>query len=123
MAGPGFDNRPQADHRLAAQNVQCLHTSRDKGTRHYNCHQDWRLGNCGYSQDAAADPPFGSHGLCPYFYVSAFDHDFFAVPQPNECTARAPAQFWPDKYKMGYLETRKMLVLNEVQRVSGANRF
>lgn len=51
MAGPGFDHHTiQPDHRVAAQNVQCIHTSRDKGTRFYNCHQDWRLGNCGFAQ-------------------------------------------------------------------------
>lgn len=50
MAGPPFDIRPN-DFKLSAQNVQCIHTnSRDKGTRHFNCHQNWRLGNCGYSQ-------------------------------------------------------------------------
>lgn len=111
MAGPGFDYRPQADHKLAAKNVQCIHTSRDKGTRHYNCHQNWRIGNCGYSQDAASDPPFGSHGLCPYIYISSFENEFFAVPKPVECQSKMPAILWPENFKMGYLETRKRLTI------------
>lgn len=107
MAGPGFDFRLPVNHRLAAQNVQCIHTSRDKGTRHYNCHQDWRLGNCGFSQNAAMDPPYGSHGLCPYMYISAFDHNFLAVEKPQECPARSSATKWPENFKMGYMEDRK----------------
>lgn len=106
MAGPGFDFRQQPDHKMAAKNVQCVHTSRDKGTRHMHCHQNWRMGNCGYTQDAASDPPFGSHGLCPYMYVSAFEHEFYAVPQPSECIAKMPAIYWPEKFRMGYLENR-----------------
>ena len=107
MAGPGFDFRPQADHKLSAKNVQCIHTSRDKGTHRYNCHQDWRLGNCGYSQDAASDPPFGSHGLCPYIYLSAFNNDFYAIPKPFECNSRSPSLYWPQNFRMGYFESNK----------------
>lgn len=107
MAGPGFDHRLQPNQRLAAQNVQCVHTSRDKGTHHFNCHQNWRLGNCGYTQPAAGDPPLGSHGLCPYIYISAFDHAFLAVPKPIECVSRSPALSWPPGYRLGYLERRK----------------
>lgn len=44
MAGPGFDSKPTSDHRLAAQNVQCIHTSRDKGTKFSLCHQNWKMG-------------------------------------------------------------------------------
>lgn len=51
MAGPPFDIRGPIDFKLSAQNVQCIHTnSGDKGTRHFNCHQNWRLGNCGLTQ-------------------------------------------------------------------------
>lgn len=32
------------DSKLAAQNVQCIHTSIDAGTSIYNCHQDWLMG-------------------------------------------------------------------------------
>ncbi|CAD7088698.1 unnamed protein product [Hermetia illucens] len=115
MAGPGFDFRVASlDHKDAAQNVQCIHTSRDKGTKNYDCHQDWRMGNCGASQDAADRPPMGSHGLCPYFYISAFDHPFFAVNQPRRCSSSRPASFWPEDFKMGYLETRKPMVSGEL---------
>lgn len=108
MAGPGFDHRSnQPNHREAAQNVQCIHTSRDKGTRYYNCHQDWRLGNCGLTQDASNSPPFGSHGLCPYMYVNAFENDFYAVEKPSDCSSKRLATSWPKNFKMGYMETRK----------------
>lgn len=97
----------QPDHRAAAQNVQCIHTSRDKGTRFYNCHQDWRLGNCGLTQVASNSPPLGSHGLCPYMYVNAFDHEFYAVIKPDDCVSKRMANYWPPKFKMGYMEKRK----------------
>lgn len=108
MAGPGFDHHTiQPDQRAAAQNVQCIHTSRDKGTRFYNCHQDWRLGNCGFAQVAAGDPPFGSHGLCPYMYVSAFENNFYAIDKPETCTSKRYVRYRPEKFKMGYMEKRK----------------
>ena len=109
MAGPGFDFRnSRSDYRDAAENVQCIHTSRDKGTRFYsNCHQNWRLGNCGFSQPGAEDPPYGSHGLCVYYYLLAFDRGFYAHKKPNMCTARNPVAKWPIHFKMGYTETRK----------------
>lgn len=97
----------QPNHREAAQNVQCIHTSRDKGTRFYNCHQDWRLGNCGLTQVASNNPPLGSHGLCPYMYVNAFDNDFYAIIKPDDCVSKRMANYWPPKYKMGYMEKRK----------------
>lgn len=108
MAGPGFDYKVnRLDHRDAAQNVQCIHTTRDKGTKFYTCHQDWRMGNCGFSQPAAQEPPKGSHGLCPYFYINAFEYAFYAVNRPDKCISRKPAKFWPDGFKMGYMESRK----------------
>lgn len=107
MAGPGFDYRPQPDHSSAAKNVQCIHTSSDKGTRHTLCDQNWKMGNCGQSQAAAGPPPKGSHGLCPYFYNSAFTHNFYAIPKPKECSSRRFATSWPENFKMGYSETRK----------------
>lgn len=111
MAGPGFDNRGKIDHTLAAKNVQCIHTSRDKGTRNYNhCNQDWRLGNCGFTQDAASDPPYGSHGLCPYIYLSAFENNFLAILKPQDCKARNPVWNIPESYRMGYLENRKRYI-------------
>lgn len=109
-AGPGFDFRfvVAPDHRTAAQNVQCIHTSSDKGTRFTaNCNQNWRMGNCGLSQVGAGPPPLGSHGLCPYFYNAAFKYNFLAMPKPNECRSRKTATSWPDSFRMGYMEKRK----------------
>lgn len=106
MAGPGFDVLGVVDHRAAAQNVQCIHTSYDKGTRLYNCHQNFRMGNCGLSQIGAKEPPFGSHGLCTYMYVNAFENDFFAVDKPSKCTSKNPAKEVPTHYRMGYQENR-----------------
>lgn len=107
-ARPGFDRRQTAliDPEMAAKNVQCIHTSRDKGTLVRNCHQDWLMGNCGYEQEAAAEPPFGSHGLCPYFYNSAFEHEFCAVPKPFTCVTNRLATDVPQRYRMGYMENR-----------------
>uniref|UniRef100_A0A182PTT6 Lipase domain-containing protein n=1 Tax=Anopheles epiroticus TaxID=199890 RepID=A0A182PTT6_9DIPT len=86
MAGPGFDTDrafKQMDFRNAAKNVQCIHTSIDKGTKFPNkCHQNWRMGLCGLRQAAAGPPPLGSHGLCPVFYNLAFKYQFLAQPKP-----------------------------------------
>ncbi|XP_055692306.1 uncharacterized protein LOC129795246 [Lutzomyia longipalpis] len=116
IAGPAFDfRRAHIDHRNAARNVQCIHTSRDKGSRHTTtCHQNWKMGTCGWFQTAAADPPKGSHGLCPYFYLSAFSNDFLAVPKPMGCMARKPARYWPEGFRMGYREPRKWQVQGEL---------
>lgn len=114
MAGPGFDSKKTTDHRLAAQNVQCVHTSRDKGTRYSLCHQNWKMGNCGQTQPAASAPPFGSHGLCPYFYNLAFHHPFYAVPKPQQCRSKIAPTRIPKNFQMGYMETRKDYVQGEV---------
>lgn len=114
MAGPGFDNKPTTDHRLAGQNVQCVHTSREYGTKFSMCHQDWKMGNCGLTQDAASKPPNGSHGLCPYFYNLAFRHPFYAIPKPRKCKAKNEALRWPKKFRMGYMGENKDLVQGEL---------
>lgn len=106
MAGPGFDAKIQPNYKLAAKNVQCIQTSYDKGTRHNKCNQNWKMGNCGYSQPGARDPPLGSHGLCPYFYVSAFTNSFKAIEKPNACRRFNTAPFL-ENFQMGYNETRK----------------
>lgn len=122
MAGPGFDFRyVQPDHRLAAQNVQCIHTSVDKGTRYSGCHQNWKMGNCGITQAAAGPPPKGNHGLCPYFYNSAFNNNFYAVTRPRECASRRPATSWPEGFKMGYTEDRKEQVDGELFAMTTAS--
>lgn len=115
-AGPGFDHRsPSPDHRPAAQNVQCIHTSSDKGTRHTaSCHQNWKMGNCGLSQIGASAPPLGSHGLCPYFYNAAFKYDFYASEKPTECRTRHMANSWPNGFKMGYMENRTRFKISNI---------
>ena len=53
-AGPGFDYN---NHKipelptLAAKNVQCIHTTNNYGTYNYNCHQNWRMGYCGFKSE------------------------------------------------------------------------
>jgi hypothetical protein len=61
MAGPGFDAtfRKTPDPTLAAKNVQCIHTSSDKGTSSRNCCQNWNMGDCGKRQPAAGPFPKG----------------------------------------------------------------
>lgn len=112
-AGPGFDSNAtfvqQLDPMSAAENVQCIHTSIDKGTSRRQCHQNWMLGVCGWYQIASGPPPFGSHGLCPFFYNSAFHNKFKAIPRPTSCsfTDRAvPQSILERGYYMGYNETR-----------------
>ncbi|GAB0090100.1 pancreatic lipase-related protein 2 [Sergentomyia squamirostris] len=120
MAGPGFESKSPPNHALSAQNVQCIHTSKDKGIRYSTCHQDWKMGNCGLTQDAAAKPPFGSHGLCPHFYNIAFKHDFYAIPRPQSCNSKPPgfSAHYPHGYKMGYLENRKGTVRGELYAIT-----
>ncbi|XP_053681239.1 uncharacterized protein LOC128732102 [Anopheles nili] len=118
MAGPGFDNDrlfKQADFRQAAKNVQCIHTSIDKGTKFPNkCHQNWRMGQCGLRQAAAGPPPLGSHGLCPVFYNLAFKYQFLAQPKPLECVSLGDTAGYPRNYRMGYMESRKSEVRGEL---------
>jgi hypothetical protein len=110
-AGPGFDLvRPVTDFKNSAQNVECIHTSTDLGTALTTfCHQNWRMGNCGITQNAAAGDKreFRSHGLCPLFYNSAFTHDYLAIEKPDKCEATQLASNWPENFKMGYMEQRK----------------
>ncbi|XP_062565914.1 uncharacterized protein LOC134228145 [Armigeres subalbatus] len=119
MAGPGFDQDrffKGVHFRNAAKNVQCIHTSIDKGTKLMNkCHQDWRMGQCGFRQPASGKPPLGSHGLCPVFYNLAFEENFYAELKPLDCiTLRDPVADYPSGYKMGYLEHRKSQVRGEL---------
>ncbi|XP_049292163.1 uncharacterized protein LOC125768482 [Anopheles funestus] len=118
MAGPGFDSDrafKQMDFRNAAKNVQCVHTSIDKGTKFPNkCHQNWRMGQCGLRQAAAGPPPLGSHGLCPVFYNLAFKYQFLAQPKPPECLSLSEMATYPRNYRMGYMEERKSEVRGEL---------
>ncbi|XP_055627225.1 uncharacterized protein LOC129769160 [Toxorhynchites rutilus septentrionalis] len=119
MAGPGFDQDrffKGINFRNAAQNVQCIHTSTDKGTKLMNkCHQDWRMGQCGFKQPAAGKPPLGSHGLCPVFYNLAFSEGFYAEPRPSTCEIVKDRETdYPTGFRMGYMEKRKRKVQGEL---------
>ncbi|EDS42481.1 triacylglycerol lipase [Culex quinquefasciatus] len=86
-AGPGFDgpDTPLSilDPKLAARNVQCIHTSL-LGTTRRSCHQNWNMGNCGLRQRERA-----------------FTNEFRAVPKPLECfSLRSSAN--PVNIRMGY---------------------
>ena len=106
-AGPGFDYvQTTRDPKLSAKNVQCIDTSTDKGTSVYNCHQNWRMGLCGIYQIGSTSPPLMSHGLCPYFYTSAFQNDFNYL-NSTTCSNPRPALNLPLNYKMGYMEMRR----------------
>ncbi|XP_037034172.1 pancreatic triacylglycerol lipase-like [Bradysia coprophila] len=110
-AGPGFDNNilhSRNSPRNSAQNVQCIHTSANKGTRKRDCHQNWNMGNCGNTQAAAGPRPLGSHGLCPYFYTTAFQHRFLAIPKPSNCRSNriAPGNIIGN-FSMGYMDALK----------------
>lgn len=112
-AGPGFDSNytytKQMNPMNSAQNVQCIHTSVDKGTSKRQCHQNWMLGYCGWFQTAAAGPPMGSHGLCPHFYNSSFRNKFRAITKAYSCpisTRAVPQTIIDMGYYMGYVENR-----------------
>lgn len=123
MAGPGFDVFKMEDPKLAAKNVQCIHTSINAGTKQRNCHQNWLMGNCGYSQPAGNDlmgvycsltkscpnETLLNHNVCPYLYNSAFSHNFVANNYYN-CSSKRMARNLPVNFKMGYMEKRKKLV-------------
>ncbi|XP_055856125.1 uncharacterized protein LOC129919295 [Episyrphus balteatus] len=110
MAGPGFDWFDKFDPTVAAKNVQCIHTSKDKGTLSRNCHQNWNMGVCGMYQYASGILPgtLSSHGLCTRFYNAAFSNNFYAEHVPEQCNLVSTVpQTWPHNYKMGYMERRK----------------
>ncbi|XP_063709235.1 uncharacterized protein LOC134837778 [Culicoides brevitarsis] len=102
-AGPSFpgDIDLALKFALAADIVQCIHTSCDKGTHQRYCPISWNMGYCGHSQDAATVPPRLSHGLCPYFYTSAFKNDFKVVPKRDVCVSTKPGS-WKKGFVMGY---------------------
>lgn len=99
LPGPGFDN--YANPTLAAKSVDCINTSTDKGTSIYNCHRNYRMGYYGSAQPAAGSFPLGNHGLCPYFYLSAFTNDFVANNYYKATSTRLAKNLTAD-VKMGY---------------------
>ena len=102
-AGPGFNFFWRIrDPKLGAKNVGCINTSIDKGSRVYNCHQNFRMGRCGEWQPAAGPYPLGSHGLCPYIYNKAFDHEFVPI-NAYGCASNRPANISTSNVRMGYL--------------------
>lgn len=107
MAGPGFDFFTDHNHKDAADNVQCYSSSIDKGSRFYNCHQNIRLGQCGYTQPASLTQSlYSSHGLCVQIYINAFDHPFYALQNPPRwCATANPAQNLPKYFTIGYKES------------------
>lgn len=107
MPGMGFDYKIP-NHKLSAKNVQCIQTS-SIGTIFNSCHQNWKMGNCGYSQPGALESSFESHARCPHFYNSAFLNDFKAIDRPWNCSDWGlKLARYPTDYKMGYMETRKL---------------
>ncbi|KAG5667338.1 hypothetical protein PVAND_015321 [Polypedilum vanderplanki] len=103
-AGPGFGHFG-IDQSTAADFVQCVHTSNTYGTGWYDCSQNWRMGVCGHSQPGARPFPYGSHGLCPYIFLSSFENDFKQDNYYN-CTSDRLAKDLPDNLIMGPMETR-----------------
>lgn len=86
---------------MAAKNVACINTSDDRGTSIYNCHQNFRMGKCGKSQDASSSS-IDNHNLCPSFYINSFDYKFV----PNnlfQCSSDRMASFLFEDVAMGYL--------------------
>lgn len=116
MAGPGFDGVYKRDPKLAAKNVQCIHTSWYAGTHDRNCHQDWLMGQCGRYQSAEDDAqdiycvlfrqckvePINSHSMCPYLYNSAFKNSF-VFDNRNKCSSDRMAKNLPKNFRMGYM--------------------
>ncbi|XP_053685975.1 pancreatic lipase-related protein 2-like [Sabethes cyaneus] len=116
-AGPGFDADPAVIKRnpqLAARNVQCIHTSSLYGTFRRECHQDWNMGNCGRDQPAAGPYPKGSHGLCPYFYNSAFANQFRPIPKPPACLSFRAVADWPTGFRMGYFSDVESNIIGDL---------
>lgn len=67
------------------------------------------MGHCGRTQNAANSRPMDSHGLCPFFYNSAFTHNFYASQNVYNCIAPDIAEY-PENFRMGYMEQRKLSV-------------
>jgi hypothetical protein len=91
-----------ADPTPAAKNVACINTSYDQGTYVYNCHQNFRMGYCGWSQAGGPSISVGNHGLCPHFYNFAFKFDFI----PNNyysCSSNRMLTNTTNAVRMGYL--------------------
>lgn len=106
MAGPGFDFLSYLNHSEAAENIQCYYSSFDKGSHFHSCHQNIRLGRCGYTQPAVVSQLyFSSHGLCVRIYINAFDFPFYALQRsPRWCDRGNTITNLPYGFTVGYRE-------------------
>uniref|UniRef100_A0A336MCU2 CSON015091 protein n=1 Tax=Culicoides sonorensis TaxID=179676 RepID=A0A336MCU2_CULSO len=104
------------DVRSAAKTVDCWHTSGIYGTKYrLSCDRNWLLGICGLRQPASITTNITSHSFCPIYYNLSFKYTFPVVKQQNLlCSMTNPAKYWPDGFKLGYLETRKRLVHGQI---------
>jgi hypothetical protein len=83
LPGPLFDGTNlEKNPTTAGVNVQCIHTSASIGTIKYKCHQNWRMGYCGWFQSFPIDF-VQSHEACNDYYINAFTRSY----TPN-------TQFW-----------------------------
>lgn len=118
-AGPGFYPNPlyqaRGSPKLAARNVQTIHTSPEFGTLERDSHQDWLMGICGIDQPGApykknilsTGLEHDNHMMCPIFYVNSFENKFRAVVNDN-CGSDARDVFpVPANYYMGYRQKDK----------------
>lgn len=124
---PNADMERRGPSRLAAKNVQIIHTSGDEGTLQRDGHQDWLMGDCGIVQPGSPVNPdylsffpfyhsddqpvvyvpltLDNHLMCITLYASAFDHVFAAAE--NDCCPRSERDAWPIGYRMGYMQPNK----------------
>lgn len=99
--------------KLAAKNVQAIHTSIDLGTAERDSHQDWLMGNCGIDQigapyrSAVLGLVHNNHIMCPTFYVNAFENSFSAVPNLHCCNGGRNVFPIPANFSMGYRQPNK----------------
>lgn len=79
-----FFNNPYLENPMAAaKSVSCIHSSK-LGLSDMKCHQNFRLGLCGYEQNF--DIPFNrmnSHVICQVLYIRAFTKNM-KLNLPNE---------------------------------------
>lgn len=118
-AAPGFYPNPfyqsRGSPKLAAKNVQTIHTSINYGSLERDSHQDWLMGNCGADQPGAPyrktfisiGVEHDNHIMCPTFYVNAFENNFLAAPNDNCFNNGRDVSPVPTNFSMGYRQTNK----------------
>jgi hypothetical protein len=76
LASPFFDGTIfEKDPKTGGINVECIHTSASIGTTKYNCHQNWRMGYCGWFQTFPIDF-IASHAACNDYYIGSFTKNY-----------------------------------------------